>query len=135
MEQPRRVSLGYSLKNIPTPSANSYRKRLIEMTERFIKRMRWRAFFFLRGTKDDNTDKENFGFQSRKSAPHIEELRAFEEDLLKLIGNVRFRRINDDFQQTLKKNLSKIKTALEIFVPPITPGTCTGWEQSNTRSY
>ena len=117
MEQPRRVSLGYSLKNIPTPSANSYRKRLIEMTERFIKRMRWRAFFFLRGAKDDDTEKENFGFQSRKSAPHVEELRPFEEDLLKLIGNVRFRRINDDFQQTLKKDISKIKTASEIFVP------------------
>ena len=34
MEQPRRVSLRYSLKNITTTSANSYRKGLIEMIER-----------------------------------------------------------------------------------------------------
>ena len=30
----RRVSLGYTLKDIPTPSAYSYAKRLIEMTQR-----------------------------------------------------------------------------------------------------
>ena len=29
MEQPRRVSLSYSLKNIPTSSANSYRKHFV----------------------------------------------------------------------------------------------------------
>ena len=33
MEQPERVSLRYSLKNIPTPSANTYRNKLVEMTE------------------------------------------------------------------------------------------------------
>ena len=35
MEQPRPVELGYSLKNILTPSGNLYWKRLIEMNKKF----------------------------------------------------------------------------------------------------
>ena len=55
------------------------------MNERSIKRMRWRAFFFLRGAKDDDAEEENYGFKSRKCASHVEELKLFEDDLLKLM--------------------------------------------------
>ena len=48
MDAPKRLDLGYSLKNIPLPSPDTYTARLIEKVEDLIKRMRWRAFFFLR---------------------------------------------------------------------------------------
>ena len=36
----------HSLGNIPIPSADSYRKRLVEKVKSVIRRMRWKAFFF-----------------------------------------------------------------------------------------
>ena len=63
------------MKNIPIPPRNSYLKKLIEKTESVIKRMRWKAFFFEQNNKtdhnndDDNVDRNNFGFKSRKMPP------------------------------------------------------------------
>ena len=53
MDKPTRIDLGYSLKNIPIPPNNAYTARLIQKTESLIKRMRWKAHFFLHG--DDNS--------------------------------------------------------------------------------
>lgn len=70
MERPKRVTKNYSLKNIPLPTATMYKKRLIEMTESVLKRMRWRAHFFLtRGekpNKEDNKPDDYYGLNSRK---------------------------------------------------------------------
>ena len=87
MDVPKRLDLGYSLKNIPFPSPDTYTARLIEKVEDLIKRMRWRAFFFLRNdTADDETEhREHFGFRTRKCPPKIQELEAFENDLLEMI--------------------------------------------------
>ena len=37
----------YSLKNIPIPSKESYQLNLIDKIESLVKRMRWRAFYYL----------------------------------------------------------------------------------------
>ena len=47
------MTLNYSLKNIPIPSNRLYLKKLTEMTESVLKRMRWRAFFFLRSDDEE----------------------------------------------------------------------------------
>ena len=66
--------------------------------------MRWRAFFFLK--RDEETDgpetKETFGFRTRKCPPRVEELEAFEDDLLRLIENVQFRKTKNDLQERLR---------------------------------
>ena len=41
-----RINFDYSLKNIPIPSNQSYLKTMIEKVEAFIKRIRWKAYFF-----------------------------------------------------------------------------------------
>ena len=46
------MNIDYSLKNIPIPSADSYKRRLIEKVESVIRRMRWKAFFFLKGSEE-----------------------------------------------------------------------------------
>ena len=48
-----KINYNYSLKNIPTSSITSYQLKLIEKVESVIKRMRWKAHFFLNG---DNTE-------------------------------------------------------------------------------
>ena len=38
----------YSMKNIPIPSNSEYMKKLIAQMEKIIRRMRWKALFFLK---------------------------------------------------------------------------------------
>lgn len=121
MEHPeplRRFSLPYSWKNIPTPSNEAYKRRLIEMIESVIKRMRWKAFFFLRGENEDaQAYEEKYGLKSRKCPPQVDALKPFEEDMLKLIDDLEFRNTSDDFQRTLRVDMEKIKRSDAVFVP------------------
>ena len=119
MEPPRRVSLPYSWKNIPMPSADAYRKKLVVMVESVIKRMRWKAFFFLHGGGDEEKQESdaNYGLKSRKCPPLVDELKPFEEDMLKLVENVEFRQINDRFQQKLRTDITNITKSDAVFVP------------------
>ena len=70
--------------------------------------MRWRAFFFLPsdGTdQDTNAEPEDndeyYGFNSKKAPPQIEELKPFEDDLVRMIDSIEFRHISNPFQDTL----------------------------------
>ena len=49
-----KVNLGYSTKNIPFANKEQYKMKLIEKTEALIKRMRWKATFFLARNEEDN---------------------------------------------------------------------------------
>ena len=42
-----RVRFDYSMKNIPIPKPQAYMTKLIEKTEDLIRRMRWKAHFFM----------------------------------------------------------------------------------------
>ena len=44
-----KVNFGYSMKNIPIPGGKSYKLRLIQKVEDFIKKIRWKAIFFMKG--------------------------------------------------------------------------------------
>ena len=116
MDESRRTSLSYSLTNIPIPSPNAYRKRLIEKVESVIKRMRWRAFYFLREGENSGSAEEKFGLKSKKCPPQIEELKPFEDDMIKLIENIDFRRVSDPFQDNLKKDIRSIKSSNDVSV-------------------
>ena len=64
------------------------------MAESALKRMRWRAFFFLRSEdeEDERGGGTHYGFNSRKCPPQIDELKAFEDDIAKMIERIAFRR-------------------------------------------
>ena len=111
MEKPAKVNLGYSLKNIPIPSEFSYKKSLIEKVESLIKRMRWRAFFFLKNEDghQDNLD-DKFGFKSTKCPPQVDDMKPFEEDMLRMVENIKFERVTSHFQSKLCKDINMIKT-------------------------
>ena len=51
-----KLNFGYSLKNIPTPDEKSYKLRLLEKIEIFIKKMRWIAIFFINNNKKASED-------------------------------------------------------------------------------
>ena len=50
------IDFGYSTKNIPLASKESYKYKLIDKTEKLLKRMRWKAYFF---------DKHNDGIKKK----------------------------------------------------------------------
>ena len=56
------------MKNITLPSKDTYRKSLIGKVESMIKRMRWKAHFFLHGGHSDSTTNK-FGLNSARCLP------------------------------------------------------------------
>jgi hypothetical protein len=112
MEQ---FNLNYSHKNIPTASHSTYLKCLIEKTEHFIRRMRWKALYFLNPDLKDES-KETFGFKSKKTPPVIPEMKNFEEKMLKIVKTVKFENNSNNFQQKLKKDVESIKSSDRLIV-------------------
>ena len=104
-----KINYNYSLKNISTPSITSYQLKLIEKVESVIKRMRWKAHFFLNGDNTKEIRKETFGFKSLHHPPQPTELEMFEKDLLHIINSIEFRNQKNTFQQQLKLTLTKSK--------------------------
>ena len=67
--------------------------------------------------KDGNQTQPNthktgftFGLSSTKCLPQVKELVPFEEDLIKLVKNLRFRKVDNKFQTRLAKNLKGIQS-------------------------
>ena len=114
---------GYSMKNIPIAPSNNYKYKLIEKVESVIKRMRWRACFFLRKQKaeeeNDNQQKNTnkYGFKSRKCPPQIEEMKAFEHDMWTMIENLKFRNTTNGFQKKLRNDIKRINESTKTFIP------------------
>ena len=92
----------YSIKNIPMPSKKLYLKILIDKVKLLIKRMPWKAPFF--ENKSESTF--NYGFKTPKCPLQHKDLMEFEDDLQKIISNVRFRIVNNDFQNRLMNDIS-----------------------------
>ena len=64
--------------------------------------------------KDDN--KNNFGFKTKNTPPPCAELEKFEEDLLNLSKNIKFKNTKSNFQKKLHKDVSEIKTNNNVLV-------------------
>ena len=103
-----KVSFQYSIKNIPSSSRDIYNLRLIEQTEKFLKRLRWKAFFYL-NPKIKVHQHENFGFKSKRTPPCINEIKEFENELIQLMHNIEFKNVHNVFQNQLKTDLIKIR--------------------------
>ena len=113
----RKISLGYSVKNIPHSQPNLFKRKLIETTEKFIKNMRWRAFFYL-NPEAKAESKETYGFKSRRTPPTIPEMKEFESKMTDMIQNVELgkHKPKSDFQQQLKSDAKSLTRDSEVIV-------------------
>ena len=107
-----KFNIDYSDKNIPIPSRQDYKIHLLSKTEKFIKRIRWKALEFL--GKLESTEKETYGFKSRNCPPIVEEATNFEHDLMMMIKNIQFTNIKNDFQTELKNDISDIQKCEKV---------------------
>ena len=83
----------------------------MEKTESIIKRMQWKAHFYLK--KDtSNIAYTNYGFKTRNYPPQCKELQNFEKDLLDTIKLIKFQIVKDSFQRKLNEDILNIKSSL-----------------------
>ena len=112
-----KINLGYSLKNIPVPRKHNYLLDLTAKTEEFLRRMRWKAHFFLDNNNKESEEKtEKFGFNSQRSPPSSRMLDKFEEEIMDIIKYIKFSNKLDNFQEKLRMDTKEICKSEKIFV-------------------
>ena len=94
-----KVNFGYSIKNIPIPSERTYLIQLLEKIDMVITRMRWKAIHFNSDTSNskDEQNTEWYGLKSPYTPRQVKELIPFENDLIDLIRNIKFRKVRNNF--------------------------------------
>ena len=115
-----RVNLGYSKKNIPFANQKNYKIQLIEKIEALIRRMRWKATFFLARSEEEEDEPikvENFGLKSLKCPPVVRELSQFEHELLQIAKDIKFKKLRSNFQTRLKEDARKIRNSDKTLIP------------------
>ena len=109
------LNIPYSRKNIPLPTKFSYQKQLVKATEKFMRNLRWKVFFFLNPTQK-GVKKESFGFKSSNNPPFMKEIKPFEDDMFDLVHNIKFKPFTNEFQEKLKSDKAKIEKSNELII-------------------
>ena len=106
------------MKKISIPDIISYQVKLIEKIKSVLKRVLWKAHFFLNQSKKQDNIKTTYGFKSKLHPQQHPDLEAFEE---KLCDIMKFRKVKDAFQTTIKKDISKINKSPNKFIFALKP--------------
>ena len=77
------VNWKHSTKDVPMPSKKLYSTMMINSMEKFMQNLRWKVLFFLKPS--NKSSKNNYGFKSTRSPPPIQQLKAFEDDLIDMV--------------------------------------------------
>ena len=77
-----KLKFGYSMKNIPVTTEIRYLLKLIEQIEMVVKRMRWKVIYC---NMKGSIKIETYGLMSQKTPSPINELAAFENDLIEVV--------------------------------------------------
>ena len=78
--------------------------------------MRWRANFFLNPNEKINS-KKTYGFNTSNAPPVIKELKKFQDGMIEIAKNLKFRKVNNNqFQNKLKDDLKNIRNEDRIIV-------------------
>ena len=109
-----KVKFDYSLKNIPLPNQNSYLKTLIDQTQKFFQRIRWKIYWI--DKEKNKKPKEMYGFKTEKSAPQHHELVKFESDVMNLIQTLEYRPEKSNFQKQLLDDVQKIEKCEKVLL-------------------
>ena len=107
----------YSMKNVPIPSEKEYKLEFLNSIHKLSIRMKWRAFFFLEPNSAKNT-KNTFKFNTSKAPPnkYNKELKYFLDGLCDLAKNLKFRKIREQFQNTLNEDLKNMKSETKVVI-------------------
>ena len=115
-----KLNFGYPLKNIPIPDEKSCKLRLSEKIEISIQKMRWRASFFINNNKKATEDYKqgfSYGLKSGRSPPQVKDLIQFEDDLVRIVKELNFRKVKNNFQKVLCEDMKQVYTSKKTRTP------------------
>jgi hypothetical protein len=80
--------------------------------------MRWKALFFMNKLSDNNdsTNYVNYGIKTAKCPPYIKEMSMFEKELLNLVKNIKFRKINNAFQEKISRDIKSFHVSPKTLI-------------------
>ena len=125
-----KVIFKYSHKDIPIHSNKSYLIKMMDMTSKFINKMRWKVYWHEKQQNIDSeiptpgsttTDQTDFNVNknilpSKRSAPTSGKITAFENDLFSLCKNLKFKKNNCKYQSDLIKSIEELKEKRKVIV-------------------
>ena len=90
---------------------------MIEKVESFVKRLRWKAFYFCKEKENSENKPQNlFGFKSPATPPQKEHLNSFENVLYDLIQSIEFKTVRNEFLNRLQKDVENISSSKNMLV-------------------
>ena len=74
--------------------------------------------FFLNNNErnKEETKPKTFGFKSKHHPCQLRESDNFEKDLFNVVAYLKFRKLNDSFQEKMKSDILEIKSSLNVFI-------------------
>ena len=75
-----------------------------------LKRMRWKAIQFS-NNKNNDSKTEWYGLKSLSSPRPVKELIPFQNELISLVKNIKFRKVRNHFQDRLQQDLRRMKAS------------------------
>ena len=129
-----KVSVRYLLKNFPAPNERTFQLQLIEKIQLFIKKLRSKAFFFINNGKEITESCAShsvYGLKSNKCHPQIKELIRFEDDLIDLVKNLKFRKVRNHFQMKLTKTYGECVHRKKHWLFLVEYQICIGLKKNN----
>ena len=60
--------------------------------------------------------RETFGFKSKHRPCQLRELENFEKDLFNIVASLKFRKLNDSFEEKIKSDILEIKLSPNLFI-------------------
>ena len=78
-----------------------------------LKRMRWKAHFFLNTTSEHR--EYLFHLKTRKCPQVVPQLEPFESDMFNLVENIKFRKASTPFQSKLNNDIARINGSDKVF--------------------
>ena len=92
--------------------------QLVEKIEAVIKRMRLKATFFEKDDEDEEQEiPERYGLISECCPTQLKELMTFENELIQLVKEIKFRKIKNDFQKRLSDDIKMISSTEKTVTP------------------
>ena len=85
--------------------------------ESFIKRIRWKVFFFERQCEENDQRTNNRKFKSVRTTLKNENLNQFESALYDMVQNIEFKKVKFNFPMQLSNDVKNIKKNPKILVP------------------
>ena len=85
--------------------------------ESFIKRIRWKVFFFEKECEENDQRTNNLRFKSVRTTLKNENLNQFESALYDMVQNIEFKKVKFNFPMQLSNDVKNIKKNPKILVP------------------